>query len=200
MRKLLGLVLIGLVVSVCNNVLANDKEKDRDKDKEYSQLYAQEERRTAETISNDEEIERLAFNEIQGEDDLRTQSHVNVNAYNGLVLVSGEAVSAEVKNKILDIVRTLDDVKMVRDGITVEALSDGNSRIDDRQLTQQLKAALTQIHTLPNFSSKMIKVVPENGIVYLMGLVSKEEGAVVVNVVRLQSGVKQIVTVFEYTN
>jgi osmotically-inducible protein OsmY len=200
MRKLLGLVLIGLAISVCNSVLAGDKEKDKERDKEFSQLYAQEERRTAEIISNDEEIERLAFNEIQGDDDLRRQSHVNVNVFNGLALVSGEAVTAEVKNKILEIIRTIDNVKMVRDGVIVEALTDGNSHIDDRQLTQQIKAALTQIHTLPNFSSKMIKVVPENGIVYLMGLVSKEEGAVVVNVVRLQSGVKQIVTVFEYTN
>ena len=200
MRKLLGLVLISLAISVCNSALASDREKDRDRDKEYSQLYSQEERRTAEVINNDDDIEHSAFNEIQGEDDLRHQSHINVNAYNGLALVSGEAVNAEIKTKILDIVRSIDHVKMVRDGVTVETLTDGNSHIDDRQLVEQIKAALTQIRTLPNFSSKMIKVVSENGIVYLMGLVSKEEGAVVVNVVRLQSGVKQIVTVFEYTN
>ena len=200
MRKLLGLVLIGLSISVCNSVFASDKEKDRNRDKEYSQLHSQGDRRTAEAISDDEEVERLAFNEMQGEDELRHQSHININAYNGLVLVSGEAATAEVKTKILDIIRTIDNDKMVRDGVKVEPLTDGNSHIDDRQLVEQIKASLLQIHTLPNFSSKMVKVVVENGVVYLMGLLSKEEGNVVVNVVRLQSGVKQIVTLFEYTN
>ena len=44
----------------------------------------------------------------------------------------------------------------------------------------------------------MIKVVTENGTVYLMGWVHRDEGAVVINVTRLQPGIKQIITVFEY--
>ena len=44
----------------------------------------------------------------------------------------------------------------------------------------------------------MIKVVTENGVVYLMGLVHREEGTVVINVTKLQPGIQEIITVFEY--
>ena len=162
--------------------------------------HAKVERRSPETITTDKAIEQKAFEEFHDDFDLMTQSHVNVNAYNGLALVTGEVTSAELKNKIMEIVRVIPHVKMVRDSLTLGALSQGDSRTNDQILTGKVQKSLTQIQTLPNFSSSMIKVVTEEGVVYLMGLVSKEEGNVVVNVTRLQSGVKQIVTVFEYTN
>ena len=46
----------------------------------------------------------------------------------------------------------------------------------------------------------MIKVVTENGTVFLMGIVRREEGAIVIKITRLQPGVKQIITLFEYAN
>jgi osmotically-inducible protein OsmY len=158
------------------------------------------ERRSLEAIANDKSIEQTAIEEFHDDSDIISQSHININAYNGLALLTGEVSNVELKNRVLDIVRIIPHVKMVRDSLTLGSLSATDSRANDVRLTEQVRAALTQIHTLPDFNSSMIKVVTENGVVYLMGLVSKEEGNVVVNVTRLQSGVKQIVTVFEYTN
>lgn len=158
------------------------------------------ERRSLEAIANDKSIEQTAIEEFHDDSDIISQSHININAYNGLALLTGEVSNVELKNRVLDIVRIIPHVKMVRDSLTLGSLSATDSRANDVRLTEQVRAALTQIHTLPDFNSSMIKVVTENGVVYLMGLVSKEEGNVVVNVTRLQPGVKQIVTVFEYTN
>jgi osmotically-inducible protein OsmY len=192
MRKFLWLILISFfLLAACGTT--------PDETNAASQL-AKVERRSPETIAKDKAIEQKAFEEFHDDFDLMTQSHVNVNAYNGLALVTGEVTSAELKNKILEIVRVIPQVKMVRDSLTLGSLSQGDSRTNDQILTGKVQKSLTQIQTLPNFSSSMIKVVTEDGVVYLMGLVSKEEGNVVVNVTRLQAGVKQIVTVFEYTN
>jgi osmotically-inducible protein OsmY len=45
-----------------------------------------------------------------------------------------------------------------------------------------------------------VKVVTENGAVYLMGLVSQTEGDSAANLARNVSGVTKVVKVFEYIN
>jgi osmotically-inducible protein OsmY len=115
-----------------------------------------------------------------------------------LVLVTGEVPDDTVKSKVLEIVSITPHVKMVRDSLAVAQPIDRATRANDKQLAADVKAALTQIHTLPNFNSAMVKVVTEDGVVYLMGRVFREEGNVVINVTRLQPNIKQIITVFEY--
>jgi osmotically-inducible protein OsmY len=190
MKIFLRLLLIAVLLGSYQTVYADDSE--------FSQMSLKSDRRSPEAIANDQDIEVSALSNIQDEDELHGQSRVHVSSYNGLVLVYGEATTAEVKEKILNIVRVIEHVKVVRDNLAVKPLGDNKSHIDDRQLNEQIKAALAQIRTLPDFSSKMIKVITDNGVVYLMGLLSKEEGSTVVNVTRLQPGVKQIVAVFEY--
>jgi osmotically-inducible protein OsmY len=162
------------------------------------QQAAKYDRRSLEAIANDKDIEQSAIEELNDDKDLIGQSHIAVNAYNGVALVTGEVANEALKNKVLNVVRIIRRVKMVRDNLTIAPPIDPESRANDDQLNQQLKTALTQIYTLPDFNPAMIKVVTENSIVYLMGQVTRQEGNVVVNVTRLQSGVKQIVTVFEY--
>jgi osmotically-inducible protein OsmY len=155
-------------------------------------------RRSPEVIATDKAIEQTAHEELSDDSELLARSHIVINAYNSLALVTGEVASEELKNKIIEIVRVIPNVKMVRDSLTVAAPIDASTRANDKQLTAQVKTALTQIHTLPDFNSAMIKVTTENGVVYLMGRVSKEEGNVVINVTRLQPNIKQIITVFDY--
>lgn len=188
MRKFLWLVFISFLLGGCETV-PTDTAANRQSSKH--------DRRPAQVIETDKAIEQTALEEFHEDADLLNQIHVHINAYNGLALLTGEVTSPELKNKILDRVRVIPHVKMVRDSLTLGALS---SSANDAKFTAQIKAALKQIHTLPDFNASMIKVVTENNVVYLLGLVSKEEGNVVVNVVRLQPDVQQIVTVFEYIN
>lgn len=189
MRTFLGLVLISVLLSGCETI-PTDKQG-------TNQQSSIRDRRPPETIATDKEIEQTAREELQDDQELG-QSHININAYNGLALMTGEVPSDAIKNKVLEIVRVIPHVTMVRDSLTVAQPIDSTARANDAQLTTQVKTALTQIHTLPNFNSAMIKVITENGVVYLMGRVSREEGNVVINVTRLQPTIKQIITVFEY--
>ena len=190
MQKFLWLVLISLLLGGCNSVPTEGVNA--------NQQVTKYDRRSPETIASDTAIEQTADEELAGDQDDVNQSHVNVNVYNGLALVTGEVINAELKNKVIDTVRVIPNVKMVRDSLNIAKPSDMISRVNDKHMTEQIKTALTQIHTLPNFDSSMIKVVTENSSVYLMGQVSRAEGTVVINVTRLQPYIKQIVTVFEY--
>ena len=48
------------------------------------------------------------------------------------------------------------------------------------------------------FSPNHVKVVTEAGVVYLMGLVTREEAEAAVDVARTTSGVSRVVKEFEY--
>lgn len=192
MRYTLWLVLLinSLLLVACKTAPVDDST--------ISQSVARPDRRTPDIIASDRSIERAALEELADNQELVGRSHINVHAYNGLALLTGEVPNEAVKTSVLDIVRVIPHVTMVRDSLVIAQPIDSTARANDAQLTAQVEAALQQIHTLPNFDPAMVKVVTENGVVYLMGRVSREEGNVVINVTRLQPNVKQIITVFEY--
>ena len=183
------LLLSGLAVGGCAGVTANDL---------AVVAEALHDRRAPAVIASDKTIEADIIDELQGDSALQTQAHVNINAYNGAVLVTGEAATDALKNKIIDTVRTTRHVKLVHNNLDIAYPSDMDSRANDAQINDNIKAALAQIRTIPGFESAMVKVVTEHAVVYLMGRVHRSEGTVVINVVRHQPDVKQIITVFEY--
>ena len=156
------------------------------------------ERRTTDAAEIDKDVEVEIKETLREDEDFRRSAHVSVNVYNGAVLLTGEAMNDAVKAKIIDMARVVNHVKMVHDNLIVDYPSDNLSRANDRRITQSIKQALTQIHELPNFDSSLIKVVVEQSSVYLMGRVHRDEGTVVINVVRLEPDIRQIITVFDY--
>jgi osmotically-inducible protein OsmY len=113
-------------------------------------------------------------------------------------LVTGETPNEELRKKIISTVQVISNVKLIHNNLIVGYPSDSSSRANDQHITETVKKALNQIRTIPGFDPSMVKVITENGNVYLMGLIHKDEGTVVINVTRLQPGIKQIITVFEY--
>ena len=156
------------------------------------------ERRTRATILKDRTIEAVAYAELKDAQDLLTETHVTVSAYNGAVLVTGEAANAKLGQKIITLVQDIDNIRLIHNNLVIAPPSDTTSRAEDRRIADTVRTALMQIRSIPNFDPAMVKVVVENANVYLMGAVHRNEGTVVVNVTRLQSGIKQIITVFQY--
>lgn len=156
------------------------------------------ERRTREAILIDKDIETEAYDELNADDDLLNLCHFTITAYNGAVLVTGETPNEELRKKIISKVQVIANVKLIHNDLIITYPSDASSRANDTLITDTIRIALNQIRTIPDFDPSMVKVITENGTVYLMGLVRQNEGAVVINLARLQPGVKQIITVFEY--
>jgi osmotically-inducible protein OsmY len=187
---LLLLLLNSLLISACSTVATNGEELT-----EQSVLH---ERRTREAMLLDKDIETEAYSELNSDDEVLNQSHFTITAYNGAVLVTGETPSEALEKKIISTVQGISNVKLIHNNLTIGYPSDASSRANDALITDTVRIALKQIRSIPNFDSSMVKVITENGTVYLMGLVHRDEGTVVINVTRLQPGIKQIVTVFEY--
>ncbi len=155
-------------------------------------------RRSSSAMALDERIEDSAIFELHAIEAIKEQAHFNITSYNGKVLVTGEAESAAIRDQIVANIRIIAGVKIVHNEMTVGALSSLTSRGEDALITTKVKEALAAITDMPGFDVTRIKVVTENKIVYLMGLVHQEEGDAAAKMVQNVPGVSKIVTLFEY--
>ena len=194
MKKLflLFLLLNTLLIVACSSVATNPDS--------LVEQTPKPDRRSHEAISIDKVIETEATAELNSEDEIASQSHVTINTYNGATLISGETANEALKNKIVSIVQVIPNITLIHDNLIIAPPSDANSRANDQLITDTIKTSLVQIKSLPDFDPAMIKVVTENGTVFLMGIVRRAEGAIVIKITRLQPGVKQIITLFEYAD
>ena len=124
-----------------------------------------------------------------------TTSHVVVTSYNGVVLLAGQTPRAELKAMAEQAARSVQGVKKVHNELQVLTPSSTLARSNDGLLTTKIKTQMLADASIPG---SRIKVVTENGIVYLLGLLTKQEAAQATNLVQGVSGVQKIVKLFEY--
>ncbi len=152
-------------------------------------------RRTTGIFVEDENIEIKAVRKM--ETNLGEDSHVNVTSFNQNVLLTGEVPDAERKAKAESLMKEVEQVRSVTNEIVVSPKTDLSSRANDTYLTSKVKTAFL---TENKFQANYVKVVTENSVVYLMGLVTKEEADAAVAIASNTSGVEKVVKVFEYIN
>ena len=150
-------------------------------------------RRTAGTYLEDETIEWKVFGRLR---EGFPGAHVNATSYNRRVLLTGEAPNEDMKKKIEEAVRTIENVKEVTNELQVAGASSIASRGNDSLVTSNVKARMVNNGRFP---PQHVKVLTEAGTVYLMGLVTPQEGDAAVEIARNTSGVVRVVKVFEYT-
>ncbi len=151
--------------------------------------------RSAGAVIDDQGIEIKASAALKGETQLYDESHLNVTSYNGIVLVTGEVPTTDLRERVTDIVRNVDKVRMVHNEVTLAAPSSLMARSNDTVLTGKVKARLIGTK---GFDSTRVKVVSEGGTVYLMGLVTRDEAEIATEVARTTAGVQRVVRIFEY--
>jgi osmotically-inducible protein OsmY len=156
-------------------------------------FLAAEDRRTVGTIADDQTIEVRAANRIG--DALKGSIHVNVTSFNRAVLLTGEVPDAAARERAERIARDVDNVRVVYNELAVSGVTPLSSRTTDTVTTSKVKARFVDVQ---KFSPVHVKVVTENGVVYLMGLVKKQEANDATDIARTTSGVRKVVRVFEY--
>jgi len=123
------------------------------------------------------------------------KAHVNATSYNRRVLLTGEALDEDARKAIEDKARTVASVREVVNEIQVAGNSSLASRSSDTLITSNVK---TRLVNSPKVSTLHVKIVTEAGTVFLMGLVTPDEGDAAVEVARTTSGVSRVVKAFEY--
>lgn len=185
---LCGLALVAcLTASGCTPMLSASREQPIEDDRGT---------RTLGSKIDDSLIEtKAAVNIAKASPELDQGSHIVVVSYNGVVLLAGQTPRAELKQQAAQVAANIQGVKRVHNELQVLPPSSGLARSSDTWLTTKIKAQMIGDESIP---SGRIKVITENGIVYLMGLVTRAEGQRAANAVQSVAGVQRIVKLFEY--
>ncbi len=157
-------------------------------------------RRTTGTIVEDQAIELRAGEALRDNPQIASQSHINVTSYNQIVLLTGEAPTAELRERAGTLVRQDPKVRQVYNEIVIAAPSAMSARSSDTWITTKAKSALLSVEGLSGFDPTRVKVVTERGVVYLFGLLTQAEADAVTETVRRVGGVQRVVRLFEYIN
>lgn len=152
-------------------------------------------KRSLGAVFDDSSIETGIKVNMDAADERLKNSHINVVSYNGVVLLVGQVESQELKNLATRVASSPSRVKIVHNELEVGPASSFLVRSGDALLSSKLK---TLMLADPTVAGMRTKVVTENGVVYLMGLVTRQEADLAVDLVSQASGVAKVVRAFEY--
>ena len=123
-------------------------------------------------------------------------NRVVATVFNHTVLLIGEVSCCDQKQLAENIVRCVPHVRRIFNEITIGAPISSVTQSQDAWITTKLRGEMATYKCL---FGNPIKVVTENGVVYLMGIVTPEQANVAVEVARQTAGVECVVKLFEYT-
>ncbi len=152
------------------------------------------------TISNSIEDTKIAnkiFTSLRRLPNLYTNSHIEVTVFNRIVLLTGQTPNVEWRAQAEEIAKSVPEVTKVYNQLTIEGPTSSLTRTSDSWITTKIK---TQMLATEDLKSSSIKVVTENGDVYLMGIVSQQQADIAVDIARQVTGVQRVMKIFQYKN
>ena len=153
-------------------------------------------RRSAGTIIDDQAIELRALHALSQNSELWKKCHVSVISYNNDVLIVGQTPTSAMKGDIETAIKKIPNVKNIYNELTLSKPVPLSTRTMDSWITTQVKAKMVAEREI---NPTRVKVVTENGIVYLLGITNKKEQMSATETARTVSGVNKVVQIFEST-
>jgi osmotically-inducible protein OsmY len=152
-------------------------------------------RRTLGALVDDNAIELKARKALNSDPEIGDDVHVNITSVNGIVLLTGETTTAELRDRVLGLIRDIPGIRSIVNEVRVAEPRAFAYTTHDSWITGKVKAKLLGDQNIPG---RQVKVVTENSVVYLMGLVKQKEGELAAEAARTVGGITRVVKLFEY--
>lgn len=150
--------------------------------------------RTIGTRIDDQGLTRTALINIRRASDELRRANLSVTSHNGNVLIVGQVPSEEAKARAEEEVLKLKKARRVYNELEVAGPTSMLTRSGDAWVTSKVK---TQLLTSEHVRGRNVRVITENGVTYLMGLVTRLEAEEATEIARNVGGVTQVVRLFE---
>ncbi len=151
------------------------------------------ERRSEAAVQDDRNIEYNARQQIAAR--YRSNIQVNVTCFNRFALITGQVPDDATKQGVERIVGSISPIKGIANELHVGGLNDTGLRRSDSGVSGDVR---TRFLEDKSFNRDHIKVYTEEGVVYLMGIVTRAEADAASEIAATTRGVKKVVRVFEY--
>jgi osmotically-inducible protein OsmY len=152
-------------------------------------------RRSSGTLLEDKEIILRIENRISSK--FKDDAHVNVNSFNRIVLLTGEVRNEEVRKGVEQIAKDAENVRSVINETAMVITSSLSDRARDVYIADKIRARYV---TDGHLQASVISTIVERQEVFLMGLVTPNEGEEAARVASNTSGVLKVVKLFEYVD
>ncbi len=183
-----SVVALTVLVGACSTVLSETNDRPIQEDPG---------RRSFGSVIDDQSIETTATVNIRKTDSALERANVAVISYNGSVLLTGQVPSEDLRERAAQAAANVKNVKSVRNELTVGENAGLAARSSDALITTKIKSKLL---TAANIKDSRVKVVTENGVVFLLGLVTRAESEIAAKAAQDTGGVQKVVLLFEYVD
>lgn len=177
-----------IVATSCSTILVNTTSKDGIQENLV--------RRTPGAVVEDQSIETIVAVNLKAENKAFREARLNVVSHNGVVLLVGQIENKELKQKATNVIaRSSSKIKRVHNELEISGKKGLFARGNDTWIATKVRTLIIANDEIP---SSQVRVIVENGVVYLMGIITESEGDRAANVARNVVGVKKVIKVFEY--
>ena len=154
--------------------------------------------RTAGAVVEDQSIETKVLVNLKKLEPELKKANIDAISHNGVVLLVGQVGSESLKARATQITSdSSSKIKRIHNELEVAGKTSLLSRSNDSWIATKVRTLMLANSSGP---SGQIRVVTENGIVYLMGILSQADGDLATDLARNVSGVTRVVKVFEYVD
>ncbi|WP_202304094.1 division/outer membrane stress-associated lipid-binding lipoprotein [Dryocola clanedunensis] len=149
--------------------------------------------RTVGTQVDDGTLEVRVNSALNKDEQLKKDARINVTAYQGKVLLTGQTQNTELASRAKQIALGVDGTTEVYNEIRNIAPVGLGTASSDTWITTKVRS---QLLSSDQVKSSNIKVTTENGEVFLLGLLTEKEGKAAADITSRVSGVKHVTTAF----
>ena len=142
-------------------------------------------------LSTQYDDEKIGFACISDFSDIEGEFRASCNAYEGRVLVTGQAANQAIINQIISAVKKIENVKAVYNRMTVGPNNSTSGIADDVEISAKVVTALLDTEGVSKLHTR---IYTESGVVYLMGIVTQSAANIAIKVTKAIEGVKKVDT------
>ena len=153
--------------------------------------------RTPGRIIDDGFIQRIAHRQIRRLEPKINAGNISVHSFNRTVLLTGQVENSALATLVESAIFKIRIVKHIHNEITESGPTSITVRAGDALVNTKVRSKLL---ITQNVNLNRFKVVTNNGVVFLMGLVPQDEANRAVEAVRTVFGVQKVVKILEYVN
>lgn len=144
---------------------------------------------------DDASLYKTVLSEINKQHDWKETSRIAVTTYQGDVLLMGQTNSEEIKRSAGEIAKGTQGVERVYNEIRLTEKAGLSTVSNDTWITTKIRSKLLADKEI---RSRNVKVVTENGEVFLLGYLTKAEADKAAQIASEVSGVKLVVKLIHY--
>ena len=153
--------------------------------------------RTVGTQVDDSTLELRVNSALNKDEQLKKEARVNVMAWQGKVLLTGQSPSTDLASRAKQIAMGVEGTTEVFNEIRSGQPIGLGTASSDTWITTKVRS---QMLGSDQVKSSAVKVTTENSEVFLMGSLTAREGKAAADIASRVSGVKHVTTAFTYIN